>query len=67
MEYYVGQPVLSTMTDDNTYVQEFGPDQSKPVVRGIVTEVHKWGSLHVWWENCDRPIYCRSGDLKYAD
>ena len=67
MEYYVGQPVLSAMSLDDTYVQEKGPDQGKPVVRGIVTKAHKWGSVTVWWENCDRPMYCLDKDFKIAD
>lgn len=67
MEYYVGQPVLSAMPDDDTYVQEFGPNQGKPVVRGIVTEIFTLRGLSVWWENCDRPMYCGDEDLKNAD
>jgi hypothetical protein len=66
MTYYVGQPVLSAMSPDDTYTQEVGPNQGKPVVRGIVTEAYDWGSAMVWWENCDCPMYCTKGDLKDA-
>lgn len=66
MEYYVGQPVLSAMSEDNTYVQELGPNQGKPVVRGIVTEILTRTGMDVWWENCNHPRYCRVEDLKDA-
>jgi hypothetical protein len=66
MTYYVGQPVLSAMSDDNTYVQETGPNQGEPVVRGIVTELTQGFGMNVWWENCDRPMYCLDEDLKDA-
>jgi len=63
MTYYVGQPVLSAMSDDNTYVQETGPNQGEPVVRGIVTKVYEGDSFKVWWEGCDHPLYCIEGDV----
>ena len=66
MTYYVGQPVLSAMSDEDTYTQEDGPDQGKPVVRGIVTRVYGYGQIDVWWENCDRPMYCLNRDFKSA-
>jgi hypothetical protein len=66
MTYYVGQPVLSTMSPDDTYTQEYGPNQGEPVVRGIVTQVYESGRADVWWENCDRPMYCHDKDFKSA-
>lgn len=67
MGYYVGQPVLSAMSEGNTYVQEFGPKQGEPVVRGIIANIHQGTGVSVWWENCDRPMYCTEGDFKIAD
>lgn len=65
MTYYVGQPVLSTMTPDNTYTQEDGPDVGKPVVRGIVTKVYEDGVyLDVRWENTARDYYTLKTEVR---
>ena len=64
MTYCVGQPVLSNMSKDDTYVQEAGPNRNKPVVRGIITKNFEDGYYLVWWENCHRPYTCDDDDIK---
>jgi hypothetical protein len=66
MTYYVGQPVLSAMSDEDTYTQEVGPNVGEPVVRGIVTQAYEWGLAEVWWEYVEQPVFCLEGDLKVA-
>ena len=64
MTYYVAQVVYSAMSEGNTYVQVSGPDQGKPVVRGIVTAVHEEDFVvNVWWEGCDYSLYCTAADV----
>lgn len=64
MTYYEGQPVLSNMSEGNTYVQDRGPNTGQPVVRGIITKNIEDGYYLVWWENCHRDYTCDDDDLK---
>ena len=64
MTYCVGQPVLSNMSEDNTYVQEAGPNKNKPVVRGIITNNSGDGYYLVQWEHCYSQYTCDDDDIK---
>lgn len=64
MTYYVGQPVLSNMSEGDAYVQEYGPHKGKPVVRGIITKNYEDGYYLVWWENCARGYTCDDDDIE---
>ena len=64
MTYEIGQPVVWAGRESDAYTQEFGPDQGKPVVYGIVTDDR---ILHVWWEYCSDAYSCKKNEVKPCD
>ena len=61
-KYYVGQPVTWVKRDSYGYTQEFGPNEGKPVVHGILTDDGE--NLHVWWEYCSEAYSCIEDQIK---